>query len=75
MKVLLAALWILSLAAAAVVGAQQNTITNGYVLSGPDVGFRVDGRSPDGKPFGHFVVRVEGQWVEVNGSGRLIPVR
>ena len=75
MKVLLAALWMLSLAGAAAVGAQRNTVANGYVLSGPDVGFRVDGRSPDGKPLGHFVVRMDGQWVEVSGSGRVVPVR
>jgi hypothetical protein len=34
------------------------------VLSGSDVGFRVEGQRA-GKPVGNVVVRVNGQWMEV----------
>lgn len=35
------------------------------VLSGPDVGFRIEGVDPrTGNPMGIWVVRVNGEWVE-----------
>jgi hypothetical protein len=33
------------------------------VLSGPDLGFRVEGIAKDGAPIGAIVVRVDGKWV------------
>ena len=44
------------------------------VLSGLDVGFRVEGMSR-GMPVGKWVVRVDGQWVEPQLSpvGRVVP--
>jgi hypothetical protein len=33
------------------------------VLSGADIGFRLDGVSADGTPIGTLVVRMEGKWV------------
>jgi hypothetical protein len=33
------------------------------VLSGSDLGFRVDGTAKDGAPIGALVVRVDGKWV------------
>jgi hypothetical protein len=33
------------------------------ILSGPDVGFRIDGRYGD-TPIGAIVVRIDGKWVE-----------
>ena len=38
------------------------------VMSGADIGFRVDGRKGD-TPVGTLVVRVNGQWVEAQFSG------
>ena len=38
------------------------------VLSGSDIGFRVDGRKGD-SPVGRLVVRVNGQWVDAEISG------
>ena len=38
------------------------------VLSGPDIGFRVEGHRA-GTPVGRIVVRVNGAWVEVDASG------
>jgi hypothetical protein len=37
------------------------------VISGPDLGFRVDGHSGN-TPIGVLVVRINGQWVEVESS-------
>ena len=39
------------------------------IISGADIGFRVDSISPDGAPVGRLVVRQKGQWVEVTLSG------
>jgi hypothetical protein len=39
------------------------------IISGADIGFRVDGAGPDGKPIGRIVVRQKGEWVEVALSG------
>jgi hypothetical protein len=33
------------------------------VLSGADLGFRVDGTARDGAPIGTIVVRIDGKWV------------
>ncbi len=38
-----------------------------FVLSGADVGFRVEGRKPN-SVVGTFVVRIGGQWLEVDKS-------
>lgn len=47
-------------------GVQRVTPT---VLSGPDLGFRVEGQR-GGTPVGTLVVRIDGQWVEAEfGSG------
>ncbi len=39
------------------------------IISGADIGFRVDSISPDGAPVGRLVVRQKGQWVEVTLAG------
>ena len=46
--------------AVAVAGGQSN---EPRVLSGSDLGFRVDGIAKDGAPIGAIVVRVDGKWV------------
>jgi hypothetical protein len=38
------------------------------VFSGPDIGFRVEGRTGD-MPTGKIVIRVNGKWVEVQIGG------
>ena len=67
-------LWILSLIA---VGALATTVdaqlrqppipVTPRVMSGADLGFRVEGLDWAGKPVGHIVIRVNGEWVEVGG--------
>jgi len=37
------------------------------IVSGPDIGFRVEG-SRDGRAVGTLVVRINGQWVETAAS-------
>jgi len=39
------------------------------VLSGPDIGFRVDSYDREGRAQGRLVVRVNGQWVETSFAG------
>ncbi len=37
------------------------------ILTGPDVGFRLDGTDPrNGRPTGTLMVRINGQWVETS---------
>jgi len=44
------------------------------VIAGEDLGFRVDGEV-NGVKRGTLVVRVDGQWVEVQFSAKVSPVR
>lgn len=47
-------------------GARQ---PQGEVLSGSDIGFRVEGTDArTGKPTGTWMVRLKGQWVEIGES-------
>jgi hypothetical protein len=46
--------------AAAVAAGQTN---EPRVLSGSDLGFRVDATARDGAPIGAIVVRIDGKWV------------
>jgi len=70
-------LWVLSLAVAAglasAVTAQVTRGTLGRVISGNDIGFRVEGTNPAGKPMGTWVIRVNGDWVEAATSMRAAP--
>ena len=44
------------------------------VMTGSDLGFRVEGLRGD-KPVGTIVVRVDGQWVEAELGGMARPIR
>ena len=59
--------WVLSLIVV-LVGSQwmsaQTTNPPARIVSGSDVGFRIDSER-NGVPTGHFVIRVNGNWVEV----------
>jgi len=44
------------------------------IISGADIGFRVEGWSKDGTPIGRIVVHQEGKWLDVTLSGRLRPL-
>ena len=59
--------WVLSLAAAGFVGTAwaQRSNSEPQILSGSDIGFRVDGIGRNGTKIGTLVARVDGKWVEV----------
>ena len=48
------------------------------IRSGSDIGFRVEGKSPDGVVIGTWMVRLStGEWVEAQSSprrGRVVPL-
>ena len=66
------ALWFASLIAVAVFAsgvmrAQTLLLEREYrIVSGADVGFRIEGTDLSGKPVGRWMVRVDGQWVEAS---------
>ena len=76
--VVVALVWVLSLVTvAAVVSAQAPSLTplrEPKVLSGADLGFRVEGMIGQ-VPAGTLVVRVDGQWVEATSVGIMVPRR
>lgn len=71
-RVVLVVLWVASLLVAAEWGLRAQQNPQGAILSGSDLGFRVDGQF-NGKPFGALVLRVNGQWVEIGGSVHTMP--
>jgi hypothetical protein len=62
------AIWVASIVAAAGAwGYAQTPAPATTVVSGPDLGFRVD-RHDGQTPIGVFVIKENGQWVEVRES-------
>jgi hypothetical protein len=65
-RVVLVAAWLISLIAVGAVAGQLayrfEPLPEPMVLSGSDIGFRVEGRLGT-QPAGHIVIRVNGQWV------------
>lgn len=71
--------WLASLAA---VAALTTTLTLGQarrdtprVVSGADVGFRMEGTDASGSPTGMFVVRLNGEWVPVSSMPTVRPLK
>ena len=67
-------LWLVSLIATAVVTASimraQTRPTEPRILSGSDIGFRVEGTDArTGNPTGTLVVRIDGEWVAISPAG------
>ena len=81
-RIALALLWALSL----VVTAAWTTTTRaqespspilpvpGRIIAGEDLGFRLEGQR-DGVPAGTLVVRINGTWVEVRSSLKVMPLK
>jgi len=44
------------------------------IISGNDIGFRVESWRKDGTPIGRIVVHQEGKWLDVTLSGRVRPL-
>ena len=73
-------LWVASLIVLGVVGsafiaAQTRGVPEPRVLSGNDIGFRLEGTNPKGEPIGTLVVRINGQWVEPRDAPRVHQAR
>ena len=64
----LALLWVVSVvavaAAASMLSSAQTTAPDKKIVSGNDLGFRIDSER-GGVPTGRFVIRMNGNWVEV----------
>jgi len=75
-RALFLALWVASLVAVgAIVTAQSRSGQSDPVLSGADLGFRVQPGTNDGKIVkGTLVVRMSGQWVEAHMAGGTVPI-
>ena len=76
--VVLVLLWIGSLVGVATVAAQVGTQqVPPKILSGPDIGFRVESIEPrSGSVLGRIVVNVNGKWVDAyvgGGAAKLTP--
>jgi hypothetical protein len=73
-----AALWVVSLAAVAVAASgltlAQARFENAPIVSGSDIGFRIEARK-DGAPLGTLMVRIDGRWVEAGWNPRAMPAR
>ena len=69
-----AVLWIASLVViAALVSALTRAQTNPRILSGSDIGFRVDRTDRTGRPVGVLMVRINGNWVEAAFGPTAVP--
>ncbi len=77
----LALVWALSLVAVAVAASAltfaqaRGSVENAPILSGSDIGFRVEGKKPSGAPIGTFMVRVDGRWVEANWATKMMQAK
>ena len=75
-RIVLGLLWTASLIIVGPWGRAQtpdNRAKPPYVISGSDLGFRVEGRRGDSVT-GTFVVRINGQWVVADRVERLHPL-
>ena len=68
--------WLTSLAfvSMATFALAQFRFPKPQILSGNDIGFRVEGTDVNGQPFGQFMVRWNGQWRPVGVDFRTLPV-
>jgi hypothetical protein len=66
-RVALIVIWLASLAGVGV-WAQAQPQQQDRVISGADLGFRVERIERDGTPIGRLVVRTNGKWVETGFS-------
>lgn len=67
-------MWALSLVVVAVLSSMLTAQTSRQprVVSGADLGFRVEGQDRlTGRPLGVLVIRINGEWVEV-GAGYVV---
>jgi hypothetical protein len=56
------------------IGNASSQVPRSQIISGGDIGFRVDERLPN-RVVGRLVVRVDGKWIEVESPPQMIPAR
>jgi hypothetical protein len=70
-------LWLMSLVVVGIVASTltcaQTRLTDGRIVTGEDVGFRVEGMGHSGSPTGTFVIRLNGEWVSVGSMPTVQP--
>ena len=77
-ELLIGGLGVLGIGATRAVSAQGTVVPPQALektLSGDDIGFRVEGEGRGGAVKGRFVVKVDGQWKEIELSPRFRIVR
>jgi hypothetical protein len=71
-------LWILAICMAAIVSsvvtAQVTSQQPPRILTGGDLGFRLEGVDSRGRPTGTLVVKIYNEWVEVGSSTKASPL-
>jgi hypothetical protein len=65
-------LWLASLVLTGILASAQTRREAGAVISGGDIGFRPDGWNGKART-GTWVVRINGEWVEAQGSMKAVP--
>jgi hypothetical protein len=74
MSIRVAALFVVALVIAATTFVFSQTRSGQpQVVSGNDVGFRIEGTDFRGRPVGTWVIRINGNWVEVGTAGGVHP--
>jgi hypothetical protein len=63
-RIVLVVIWLASLAAVGVWAQAQSQQQEQRVISGSELGFRLERVERDGTPTGRLVVRMNGKWVE-----------
>ena len=69
-------LWLLSLVLVGILASAvtaQVARTPPRIVTGADLGFRVEGKDVKGRPVGSIVIRVDGEWVEPGPSMKVTP--
>ena len=69
-------LWLLSLAIVGVLAlavTAQVTRSTPRVVTGADLGFRIEGNDRKGQPVGTLVIRINGDWVPVSTAIQYAP--
>jgi hypothetical protein len=73
----LLALFLLSLMVATLFvaggSAQSGRTVAPRVVSGSNLGFRVEGVDANRKPYGEWVVKIDGEWIEISKRAQAVP--
>ena len=68
-------LWLLSLLAVSGLASTLTAQAHQTILSGSDLGFRVERMGTSGQPVGTLMVRVNGKWMEAGWATKAMPAK